>query len=130
MKTITKTTLYLRSLALLMAAAIGLSSASGFAAEMTGEAYDNVTVTEQVSAHGAKRLGRQFLVKRGFATGIGPGKAAIKSVTREGDTWVLQIAISDGGWVSNRKAVLYINAKSAMVSEVAPAPQPEQVAAQ
>ena len=68
--------------------------------------------------------------RRAFATGAGPGKAAIKSVTRDGGTWILQVAISDGGWIQNRKAVLYIDAESAMVSEVAPEPKPEQVAAQ
>ncbi len=130
MKNVTKITEYPRALAVLMAAAIGLSSASTYAAETDAVAYDNITVTEQVSAHGAKRLARQFLVERGFATGVGPGKAAIKSATRDGDTWILQIAISDGGWVMNRRAVLYIDAGSAMVSEVAPEPKPEQVAAQ
>ena len=130
MKTNTKATEYPRITAVLIASAIALASASSFAADTSEEAYDNVTVTEQVSAYGAKRLGRQFLVERGFTTGKGPGKAAIKSVTREGDTWILQVAISDSGWISNRKAVLYIDAASAMVSEVAPAPKPEQVAAQ
>jgi len=130
MKTITKTTAFPRVAGLFIAAALGLSSASGFAADTNEEAYDNVTITEQVSAYGAKRLARHFLVERGFATGMGPGKAAIKSVTREGDTWILQIAISDGGWVMNRNAVLYIDAGSANVSLVAPEPKPEQVAAQ
>jgi len=129
MKNVTEVTKNPLAVALLMAAAIGLSSASSHAADNDEAAYDNITVTEQVSAHGAKRLARQFLVERGFATGVGPGKAAIKSVTRDGDTWILQLAISDGGWVMNRRAVLYIDASSAMVSEVAPAPKPEQVAA-
>jgi hypothetical protein len=115
--------------AVLMASAIGLSSVSANAADIADAAYDNITVTEQVSAHSAKRLARQFLVERGFATGTGPGKAAIRSVTREGDTWVLQLAISDGGWVMSKRAVLYINADSAVVSEVAPAREPEQLGA-
>ena len=130
MNNLTNVTKDLRIVAALMAVAIGFSSASTYADETDSVAYDNITVVEQVSAHNAKRLGRQFLVERGFATGSGPGKAAIKSVTREGDTWILQVAISDGGWVKNRSAVLYIDAESAMVSEVAPEPKPEQVAAQ
>jgi hypothetical protein len=56
--------------------------------------------------------------------------AAIKSVTREGDTWIVQLAISDGGWVMNKREVLYIDANSARVSEVAPEQMPQQVAAQ
>ena len=129
MKNVTRVTKSPLVIAAIMAAAAGLSSASTHAAETDAVAYDNITVTEQVSAHGAKRLAREFLVERGFATGVGPGKAAIKSVTRDGDTWILQFAISDGGWVMNRRAVLYIDANSAMVSEVAPEPKPEQVAA-
>jgi len=130
MKNVTRITAYPRVLAMLITAAVGLSSASAIASETDEAAYDNITVIEKVSAHAAKRLAREFLVERGFATGVGPGKAAIKSVTRDGDTWVLQLAISDGGWVMNKRAVLYINAGSAMVSAVAPQPKPEQVAAQ
>jgi hypothetical protein len=130
MKNVTKVTNFPHVLAVLAAATIGLSSASAMADEAAPVAYDNITVTEQVSAHGAKRLARQFLVERGFATGKGPGKAAIKSVTREGDTWILQLAISNGGWVMNKQARLYIDAKSAVVSTSAPAPKPVQVAAQ
>lgn len=130
MNNVTRVTKSPRVLAVLMAAAFGLSSVSTYAADTDDSAYDNITVTEQVSAHSAKRLAREFLVERGFATGTGPGKAAIKSVARDGDTWVLQVAISDGGWVMNKRAVLYINADSAMLSEVAPIQKPEQVAAQ
>ena len=129
MKSIRKTSRNPHALAVLVAAAIGLSSAPSLADDADEKAYDNVTVTENVSAYGAKRLARKFLVEGGFSTGVGPGKAAIKSVTRDGDTWVLNVAISDGGWVSNRKEVLYIDAKSAKVSNEAPKTKPEQVAA-
>ena len=129
MKEFTKITKSPRVIAVLITVAVGLSSASTYAADTDEAAYDNITVKEQVSAHGAKRLARRFLVERGFDTGVGPGKAAIRSVTREGDTWILRVGISDGGWVMNRKAVLYINAKSATVSEVAPEQMPQQVAA-
>ena len=130
MKSITKVTRIPRVLAVLTAATIGLSSVSTFAADSGETGYDNITVLERVSAHGARRLARQFLVERGFATGVGPGKAAIKSVTREGDTWILRIRMSDSGWVMNRSAVLYIDAKSAIVSEIPPERMPQQVAAQ
>lgn len=130
MKNTTKVTKDTRVLAVLMAAAIGLSSASTYAAETDEAAYDNITVIEQVSANGAKRLARQLLVERGFATGTGPGKAAIKSVTRDGDTWIVQLAISNGGWVMSKREVLYIDANSARVSQVAPERMPQQVAAQ
>ena len=130
MKNITKVSKTPRVLAILITSAIGLSTASTYAADTNEAAYDNITVVEQVSAHGAKRLARQFLVERGFETGVGPGKAAIKSVTREGDTWVLRVSMSNGGWTMNKSAVLYIDAESATVSEVAPERLPQQVASQ
>lgn len=129
MNNIAKVTKIPRRLAVLIAAIIGLSSATTYAADTDESAYDNITVVERVSAHGAKRLARQFLVERGFDTGVGPGKAAIRSVTREGDTWILRIGMSEGGWVMNRNANLYIDAKSARVSEEAPEKLPQQVAA-
>ena len=126
----TKSSRIPRVFALLAAATIGLSSATTFAADTDEAVYENITVSEPVSAHGAKRLARNFLVDRGFETGVGPGRAAIRSVTRDGDTWILRIGMSDGGWVMNRSAVLYIDAKSATVSEHAPEKLPQQVASQ
>jgi len=128
MKTITNIARFPRALAVLTAATIGLSSVAANADENAPVAYDNITVTEQVSAYAAKRLARRYLVERGFATGVGPGKAAIDSITRDGDTWVLRLAISDGGWVMNRSAVLYIDANTAAVSESEPETNPERVA--
>ena len=130
MNNITKVTKIPHILAVLVGSAIGLSSVSAYAADADEEAYDNIIVTEQVSAHGAKRLARRFLVERGYGLGVGPGKATIRSVTREGDTWILRIAMSDSGWVMNRRAVLYIDARAATVSEEAPETLPQQVAAQ
>ncbi len=130
MKNVTTVTKYPRILTALLAAAIGLSAASSYAHETAEKADDNIAVTEQLSAYGAKRLARQFLVERGFSTGFGPGKATIKSITRDGDTWIVQVAWSNGGWVMDQRGLLYIDANSAMVSEVAPERKPPQVAAQ
>jgi hypothetical protein len=127
MKKITKFDMRQRSLAVLTAAFISLWAGAAHADADNATAIDNITVTPQVSAHEAKRIARRFLVGRGFATGRGPGKAAIESVTREGDTWVLQLAISNGGWAMNGSATLYIDAYTALLSETAPAPKPEQV---
>ncbi len=130
MKNVTTVTKYPRIFTALLAAAIGLSAASSYAHETAEEADDNIAVTEQLSAYGAKRLARQFLVERGFSTGSGPGKATIKSITRDSDTWIVQVAWSNGGWVMDQRGFLYIDANSAMVSEVAPERKPPQVAAQ
>lgn len=117
-------------LTVLLATAIGLSAASSYASETTEEAYDNITVTEQLSAYDAKRLARQFLFERGYSNGVGPGNARIKSITRDSDTWIVQVALSNGTHIMNKQAFLYIDANSAMVSEVAPERKPRQVAAQ
>ena len=130
MKNVTTVTKNPRILTVLLAAAIGLSAASSYASDTTEEAYDNITVTEQLSAYGAKRLARQFLFERGFSIGVGPGNARIKSITRDSDTWIVQVALSNGTHIMNKRAFLYIDANSAKVSEVAPERKQRQVAAQ
>ncbi|MDH4107187.1 MAG: hypothetical protein OEW35_02625 [Gammaproteobacteria bacterium] len=91
--------------------------------------YDNIVVTEQVSAHRAKRLARGFLTERGFSSGMGPGAARIRSITREGDTWVVQIALNNNNrHVMNEKHYLYIDADTAVVSETPPSSMTERVA--
>jgi len=89
-----------------------------------------VDPAEQVSAYGAKRLARRFLTNRGFTNGMGPGAARIKSITRDGDTWVLRVAFSLDSHIMNQKALLYVDAGTVRISEVAPARKPRQVAAQ
>ncbi len=130
MKNITTVTRNPRTLTVLLAAAIGLSAASSHASEITEDAYANITVTEQLSAYGAKRLARQFLFERGFSIGVGPGNARIKSITRDSDTWIVQVTFSNDSHIMNKRALLYIDANSAMVSEVAPERKPRQVAEQ
>ena len=115
-------------LALALAAATGLSSTASYAAD-PAVAYENITVTAQVSAHGAKRLGRLYLQDQGFNYGIGPGAAQIRSITRDGDTWVLQVRYSLGGLTMNQRALLYVNARAGLVSDVAPEREAEQLAA-
>ncbi len=114
--TVTKNRLVL---GLALAAATGLASTTSYAAD-PAESYDNITVTAQVSAHGAKRLGRQFLQEQGFTYGIGPGAAQIRSITRDGDTWVLQVRYSLGGLTMNQSALMYVNVSAGLVREVAP----------
>ena len=129
MKNVTNVTKSPRILTILLGAAIGLLTVSANAADTIEEAYDNTEVTEQLSAYGAKRLARQFLVERGYATGVGPGRAKIQSVTRDSDTWIVQLRLSNGGRVMNMREVLYIDANSALVNEVAPERSSRQVAA-
>ena len=129
MKNVTTVTKDFRIPTLVLAAVIGLSATTSYASE-SEEVYDNITVTEQVSAYSAKRLARRFLTDRGFTNGMGPGAARIKSITRDGDTWILQVAFSLDSHIMNERALLYIDAGTARVSEVAPVRKPRQVAAQ
>ena len=130
MKNVTTVTKNPRIVALVFAAAIGLSATSSHAADSNERAYDNVTVVAPISANSAKRLVRGFLGERNFVYGIGPGAARIKSISRDGSTWVVQIAYSLDTLTMNKRATLYVNADSASVSEVAPVKEPVQVAAQ
>lgn len=130
MKNVTTVTKDLRIVALVFAAAIGLSATSSHAADSNEQAYDNVTVVAPISANSAKRLARSFLAERGFVSGIGPGAARIRSISRDGGTWVLQVAYSLDTTTMNKRATLYVDADSASVSEVAPVKEPVQVAAQ
>ena len=130
MKKVTTVTKDPRIVAALLAAVISLSATSSYAADESEEAYDNVTVVAPLSANSAKRLARGFLSERGFVSGIGPGAARIKSISRDGDTWILQVRYSLDTLTMSKRATLYIDAKAATVSEVAPARKPVQVAAQ
>jgi hypothetical protein len=130
MKNVTTVTKDTRIIALVFAAAICLSATSSYAADSNEQAYDNVTVVAPISANSAKRLARGFLAERGFVNGMGPGAARIKSISRDGGTWVVQVAYSLDTLTMNKRATLYIDADSASVSEVAPAKEPVQVAAQ
>ena len=130
MKNVTTVTKDARIVALVFAAAIGLSATSSHAADSNDQAYDNVTVVAPISAYSAKRLARGFLTERGFVSGIGPGAARIKSISRDGGTWIVKVAYSHGTLSMNKRATLYIDADSASVSEVAPVKEPVQVAAQ
>lgn len=130
MKNVTTVTNNARILATIFAAVLSLAAANASASDANNEAYDNVTVTADVSANSAKRLVRSYLHDRGFKYGIGPGAARVKSITRDADTWIVRINYSSGGFVMSEQATLYVNAKTAVLAEVAPAPQPQQVAAQ
>jgi hypothetical protein len=129
MKNVSTVTNIARVATVLLATSLGFATTAANATDST-EAYDNITVTQQVSASGAKRLARKFLTERGFKMGIGPGAARIRSVTRDGDTWILQVRYSHSGYIMNQKAMLYVDANAALVSETAPPQRAEQVAAQ
>jgi len=130
MKNVTTVTKDTRIFALVFAAAICLSATSSYAADSSEQAYDNVTVVAPISANSAKRLARGFLAERGFVSGIGPGAARIRSISRDGATWVIQVAYSLDTTTMTKRATLYVDADAASVSEVAPQKKPVQVAAQ
>lgn len=89
-------------------------------------------VEKQVSANEAKRLARSHLNEQGFSTrvGPGPGAARLKSITRDAGTWIVTARVSNGGTVLNKQRILYIDAQTGVVSDVAPSSSPSQVAAE
>jgi len=116
----------LAAMAILALPAVSQADDKAGAQDVT--AYENIIVTEQVSAHRAKRIARTYLQDRGFRNGMGPGAARIRSITREGDTWVVLVRLNNSNrHVMNEKYYLYVDADTAVVSETPPA-SPARVA--
>lgn len=82
--------------------------------------YEAPEATGQLSASDARRRAYRYLAKLGYTNSSAIGGARVRSITREGDTWIARIAYSTGGRVLSRKAVLYIDADTALVSETPP----------
>lgn len=92
--------------------------------------YDNIVVTERISANGAKRAVRHYLAEHGFTSDLGPGAARVRSVSLDGSTWVVEVAISNqNSRILNEKHYLFVDRQTAVVSETPPADHPERVAA-
>lgn len=87
-------------------------------------------VEKQVSASEARRLARSHLKAQGFTSRIGPGGSRIRSVTRDAGTWIISAKVSNGGSVLAEQRILYVDAQTGVVSDVAPAKSPSQVAAE
>jgi hypothetical protein len=85
---------------------------------------------KQVSAHDAKRLARSYLCSVGFCSRFGPGAAKVRSITRDTGTWIIDARVSNSSAVMNKQVILYVDAQSGVVSDVAPASSPTQVAAE
>lgn len=111
--------------ALIALLALGATTASAHVPDRQDAESRDVAV----SASDAKRLVRRFLVDRGFSLGVRPGGARIRSVTRDGDTWVVQVDLRPGVTIRRKRAILYVDAHSGLLSETAPQDTP-RVAAQ
>lgn len=88
------------------------------------------SLEQQVSAHEARRLARVHLCSVGFCSRFGPGGAKVRSITRDAGTWIIDARVSNSSAAMNKQLVLYVNAQSGVVSDVAPKPSPTQVAAE
>ena len=107
---------------------ITLSGAAFLAVAGTASAHepdnphsiDEVTVVEQISAHDARRPAYEYMEALGYVSGGTIGGAKVRDVTREGDTFIVRVAYSAGSRVMSKRAVLYINAATAVVSEQPP----------
>ncbi len=88
------------------------------------------SLEQQVSAHEAKRLARVHLCSVGFCSRFGPGGAKVRSITRDAGTWIIDARVSNSSAVMNKQLILYVDAQSGLVSDVAPKTSPTQVAAE
>lgn len=87
-------------------------------------------VEEQVSANAARRLARVHLCSLGFCSRFGPGGAKIRSITRDAGTWIIYANVSNGPAIMNQQRILYVDAKTGLVSNVPPDTSPAQIAAE
>ena len=87
-------------------------------------------VEEQVSANAARRLARVHLCSLGFCSRFGAGGAKIRSITRDAGTWIIYAQVSNGPAVMNQQRILYVDARTGLVSNVPPDSSPAQVAAE
>ena len=122
----------LRSVAMTLVGTALISLSTSVVLADTTEANDlaKYEVEKQVSASEAKRMARSHLKAQGFSGRIGPGAARIQSITRDAGTWIISAKVSNGGSVLSEQRILYIDAQSGVVSDVAPTKSPSQVAAE
>lgn len=85
-------------------------------------------IAQQVSASEARRAAYRYLGELGYSRYSSTGSARVRSITREGDTWIVNVAYSTGGRVLSRRATLFVDAATAFVSEQAPADLERRVA--
>ncbi|MDX1480305.1 MAG: hypothetical protein R3315_01435 [Woeseiaceae bacterium] len=116
-----------RPLGLAAAALVSLFMAAPAVAHETADAIavDGVERSErligqQVSANEARRAAYRYLGELGYSRYSNVGAARVRSITREGDTWIVNVAYSTGGRVMSRQATLFVDADTALVSERAP----------
>ena len=103
----------------------------GGGAAVAGDGPKKTTVIEeQVSASEARRVAYRYLSRQGYARRVGPGSARVRSITRDGDTWIITVAFSNGTNVQSGRTMLYVDARTALVSEVPPTNRSDTVAAQ
>ena len=94
--------------------------ASKIKVEETAALEEIRVVSESVSANDARRAAYRYLADQGFSKRSGLGAVRVRSTTREGDTWVLSVSYSRTGRALSQQAMLFVDAESALVSEVAP----------
>lgn len=118
------------AIALVSTALISLPTSVVLADTSADDDLAKYEVEKQVSASEAKRMARSHLKSQGFSGRIGPGAARIQSITRDAGTWIVSAKVSNGGSVLTEQRILYIDAQTGVVSDVAPTKSPSQVAAE
>ena len=123
------TTLEHKTRRIAVAAAAVLLLGSG--ATVAGDGHEAAPVVDQqISANEARRVAYRYLSDQGYGRRIGPGSARVRDITRDGDTWILTVAFSNGTNVQSGRTMLYIDARTALVSELPPTKRSDTVAAQ
>ena len=120
------------ALLLLALQAQGADTADGVAVDDYESVYvpAGQVIRQQISANEARRAAYRYMSELGYARNSSLGSARVRSVTREGDTWILTVAYTSGGRTLSRKAVLFVDANTALVSELPPGDIEGRVAAE
>ncbi len=132
MNPITKRNIVFRTAASVLAAALLVAAAPAVASDAVAvdDALDDTVIEKQITANDARRAAYGYLREQGYTRKIGPGGARVRAITRDGDTWLVKVSMSNGTSVQSVRSMLYIDAKTALVSEVPPEEQPSRVAQQ
>ena len=126
-----KSRLRFRPALLLAGMTILLPPTTAVVAETTGEGdFANYEQEKRISAYDAKRRARVHLCTLGYCARSGPGGARVKSITRDGDVWIVSVRVSNGGAVMSVKHTLYIDAVSGAVSDIRPESRPARIASE
>lgn len=107
-----------RSITITLAAAtILIAPGSATFAHTPGEANSSETPQYSVTANDARRIARKYLGALGYSTQTGPGGARIRSISRDGNTWIIDTRLGGLASAITRRHLVYVNAHTGVIGD-------------